>query len=135
MTDASRIQQKQTVMNSISVRIAVLVTVATFGILTALFVEGILTPRGFGIAGLLVIFGFAAIWYLMIRASARSNDAGGSPRESTNKTGRGLYFRVAVILALLIFSAWETRGGPWLPRLVGASILILFLIGTVRASR
>ena len=49
-------------------------------------------------------------------------------------TVKGVYIRVAVILALLVLSAWATKGGPWLPRLIGASMLVLFLIGTLRAT-
>jgi hypothetical protein len=122
-------------MKSINLQVAVVVTVTILGILTALFAGGMLTPRGFGVAGLLAMFVSGVIWYLRIKAEAQSiATEESSLKQSRRISARALYVRVAVILALLVFSAWETRGGPWLPRLIGASILLIFLVGTVRAS-
>lgn len=113
-------------------RVALLLTVIIIGVVAALFVGGVLTARGLGIAGLFAMFVSAAIWYFIIRSSlARPAETGEGLNESANRSSEGLYIRVAVILGLLVFSAWETRGGPWLPRMIGASVLILYLLGTV----
>lgn len=117
----------------VNLRAAVLTTLTILGTLIALFAGGILTPRGFGVAGILTMFICGAIWYFAVSSLDRSVERRVGRKESERLGSRGLYFRVAVILALLVFSAWETKGGPLLPRLIGGSVLVLFLIGTIRA--
>jgi len=111
-----------------NLRVAAVVTAGILGLLAALFLGGTLTLRNFGIAGLVVMAVSGAAWYFTLKSSPRRN-------QEAKMSVKGFYIRVAVILALLVFSAWATRGGPWLPRLIGASVLVLFLIGTLRARR
>jgi len=73
-----------------------------------------------------------AVWYFALKSFPRPVNANVTRNQSTKMTVKGVYIRVAVILALLVLSAWATKGGPWLPRLIGASMLVLFLIGTLR---
>jgi drug/metabolite transporter (DMT)-like permease len=120
-------------MRKTKLRAAVLMTVTILGVLVALFAGGILTPRGFGIAGLFAMLISGMVWYFAISSVDRPMERPLGQKETAGLGSRGLYIRVAIILTLLVFAAWETRGGPLLPRLIGASILILFLLGTIRA--
>ena len=111
------------------------VNVTILGLITALFVGGALTPRGFGIAGLAAMAACGAVWYFALKSFPRTVNANVTRNQGTRISVKGFYIRVAVILALLVFSAWATKGGPWLLRLIGASVVVLFLIGTLRARR
>ena len=108
------------------------VNIATLGLLTVLLLARMLTPRDFGIAGLAAMAVCGVVWYLALRSPTRlrSIPTGNQQGRSNSK---GFYIGIAVILALLAFSSWATRGGPWPPRLIGACVLLLFLFGTLRA--
>jgi len=118
----------------VAVVAAAVVNVTILGLIIALFLGGALTPRRFGIAGLSAIAVSGAVWYLALNFPPPL-DANVSRNQGTKINANGFSVRVAVILALLVFSAWATRGGPWLPRLIGASMLMLFLIGALRSRR
>jgi hypothetical protein len=112
--------------------LAAAVNIATLGLLTVLLLAAMLTPRGFGIASLAAMAVCGVVWYLALRPPnrLRSIPTGNQHRRSNTK---GFYVRITAILALLAFSTWATRGGPWPPRLIGACVLLLFLFGTLRA--
>ena len=118
-----------------NLRVAVVVQVTVLGLLTALLLGGTFTPRGFGIAGIAAMVVCGAVWYFALKPFPQPVNADVTRNQGTKISVKGIYIRVAVILALLVFSAWATKGGPWLPRLIGASMLVLFLIGTLRARR
>jgi hypothetical protein len=118
----------QGAMKNISLQLAVLVTATVLGLLTALFIGGILTPHSFGIAGLAAMVICGSAWYCALKPFSPS-DAGIFQRQSTTSRGKGFYLRVAAILIVVAFAVWATRGGPGLPRLIGASMLLLFCIG------
>jgi protein-S-isoprenylcysteine O-methyltransferase Ste14 len=113
----------------------VVVTLTILGLLTALLLGGTLTPRGFGIAGLAAMALCGAVWYFALKSFPRPLNANVTQNQGTKMSVKGFYIRIVVILALLFFYAWATKGGPWLPRLIGAAILVLFLIATLRARR
>ena len=42
--------------------------------------------------------------------------------------------QVALLLGAafwLVAAFWMTRGGPWIPRLIGAAMFVLFITGTM----
>lgn len=121
-------------MKNLSLRTVVVVTATVLGVLTALLIGGILTPRSFGIVGLasLVVCG-SALSFAIKNASPRNGRI--LQRRSTTVRAKGFYLRITAFLIVLAFAVWATRGGPWLPRLIGASMLLLFLIGTLSARR
>jgi protein-S-isoprenylcysteine O-methyltransferase Ste14 len=121
-------------MKNFNLRLAVVVNVTILGLITDLFMEGALTPRGFGIAGLAAVAVCGAIWYFALKYFPRTVNANVTRNKDTKMSVKGFYVRVAVIVALLAFSILATKGGPWLPRLIGASVLVLFLIGILRRS-
>ena len=122
-------------MKNASLRIAVVVTATVLGVLTVLGIAGMLTPRSFGIAGLAAMVVCGSVWYFAVKSVSRSTDASASQNQNTRTGGKGFYFQIAVFLIFLAFAAWATRGGPWLPRLLGASMLVLFGVGALRARR
>jgi hypothetical protein len=118
----------QGAMKNVSLQIAVVVTATALGVPTALLIGGILTPRSFGIAGLAAMVCVVPVWYCGFKYFSPL-DAGIFQRQSTTSRGKGFYLRVAAFLIVLAFAAWATRGGLWLPRLIGASMLLLFVQG------
>jgi hypothetical protein len=130
-----RSEISQGATKSFNIRVAVVVNVTSLGLITALFIRGVLTPRGLGIAGLAAMAVCGAVWYFALKSFPWPVNANIARNRGTKTSVKGLYVRVALILTLLVFSAWATKGGPWLPRLIGASVLVLFLIGTLRARR
>jgi hypothetical protein len=122
-------------IGKINLRSAVLLTAVIVSALAVLLVGGFLTPRGFGVAVVVVMTVGAFVLYVSLKSLARQQGSDTSPSQSAKKPAKGLYFRVAIILGLFVVSAFATRGGPLLPRLIGAGVLILFLLGTIIARR
>jgi hypothetical protein len=109
-----------------------LATALAMGILVVLEVNEILSPRGFAAWSVAVMAVAAAIWFLVLKSvrKMRSND---EPVSSPQIRGGG-YKKVFVATALavfLVFSLWGTRGGPWLPRLIGSCFLAALIIGNL----
>ncbi len=123
----------QGAMKNLTLRFAVVVTATFLGALVALINGGILTPRSFGIAGLAAMIVCGSMWYCALKYFSPV-DARVSERQSTTLEGKEFHLRLASFLIVLTFGAWASRGGPWLPRLVGVIVLLLFCIGA-RASR
>lgn len=119
------------VKNAETVAVSVVTTLAV-AVLVFLFVTGVLNPQSFAM-GCLVVMGISStIWYVLLKRGSKHADGFEitiEPRhQSSNKTK---HVKVAVILLWLVASFWITRGGPWPPRLIGASVVVLFLIGTM----
>ena len=112
--------------------VAFIANLIIVGLLAALAVGGVLTPRGFGITGLAALILCGLIWYVAAK-SVRPLNTSVILNQGTKTNDKGLYIRVAVVLVLLAFGA--TAEGPWWPKLIGASVLMLYLIGTLRARR
>jgi hypothetical protein len=121
-------------MKNLSLRPVVVVTATVLGVLTALLIGGILTPRSFGLVGLASLVACGSALSLAIK-NASPRDESILQRRSTTFRDKGFYLRIAAFLIVLAFAVWATRGGPWLPRLIGASMLLLFLIGTLYSRR
>jgi len=124
----------QGVMKNVRFQIAAAITAAVFAVLAALLTGRMLTPRVFGIAGLftLAVCGYA--WYRASKSYVSTN-AGLSQRRSPTWKDKRVYLRLAPFLIVLILAIWASRGGPWLPRLIGMSMLLLFCVGALRYRR
>jgi cobalamin synthase len=108
------------------------VTVGALGLLTALLIEGRLNQQTFAIGCVIVMVLAVVIWTVLLKRSnqpAGSSDGAGSSSPPNASKKKGL--QVALLLLFLALAFWMTRGGPWIPRLVGASMLVLFITGTV----
>jgi hypothetical protein len=121
--------------SKIGLWIIVLLTAVTVSALAAVMVLGLLTPRDFGIVAGGVTAAAAIAFYFCLKSFARQRGSNVTPTQSVRKSAKGLYLRIGIILSLFVVSALATRGGPLLPRLIGASVLILYLVGSVIARR
>jgi len=122
----------QGAMKKPSLQIMAVVTATVPCILAALLIGGILTPRSFGIATLAAMVVCGSVWYPALKYSSLV-DARIFECQRTTLRGKGFYLRLAPFLIILAFGAWATRGGPWLPRLIGATMLSLFFVGALRS--
>jgi hypothetical protein len=96
------------------------------GLLTALLIEGRLNQQTFAIGCVIVMVLAVVIWTVLLK---RSNQPAGSSSPPNASKKKGL--QVALLFLFLALGYWMTRGGPWIPRLIGASMLVLFITGTV----
>lgn len=91
--------------------------------------RGYLSPRQLGISFLLLV---GLVFALVAFGLTRGQLAQSQPPLSNDKppltVTRLRTLNVAVVFSILVLfvAAWETRGGPLLPRIVGAVINILF---------
>lgn len=101
--------------------------------LTVLLVLHIITGQNFAF-GCVALMGISVIvWSLLLKRSHAQSDSLSttSPSSSQDRTDKNKPVRAAILLLLLITSLWITRGAPWAPRLIGASVLVLFSIATL----
>jgi hypothetical protein len=106
------------------------VLVGALGLLTALFLEGRLNQQTFAISCVIVMVLAVIIWTVLLKRSNQPAEspegaASSGPRNASKKKG----LQVALLLLFLGVAFWMTRGGPWIPRLIGASMLLLFTTG------
>jgi hypothetical protein len=73
------------------------------------------------------------------RAKASAGVSPARPDDAMRKKLRGrirrLQFGVAFLALVFVYALWETRDGPLLPRVVGASINLLFQFTLIQAIR
>jgi hypothetical protein len=115
------------------VPICAVIAIAT---LVFLLLAGVIDWQVFGIANLGVMIVTAIAWHLVLKRESLHTD-GFKPTTPTDSRNwdRAKYIRVVVASVWLVVSLWLTRGGPWLPRLVGVSVLVLYLIATITRKR
>lgn len=112
----------------LAVFVATAVALATFGLL---FVMGTLNPRSFAIGCMLVMAASTIIGTFLLIRSNVTLDNPSAAASSVQKSNRKKYLQAAAFVLYLGGSLWITRDGPWVPRLIGASMLTLFAIGTI----
>ena len=96
--------------------------------------RGLLSPRGLAFV-VIAYVGCVAVAVFVILRNARARfqaSSGGSTdvaddatRKRFRKQIRRLQLGVAFFALVLLCALWETRGEPWLPRLVGAAMNFL----------
>jgi hypothetical protein len=113
-------------LNNLGVRLAIFANLMIVGLLTVLEVRGILTPRGFGIAGLAAMVICGIIWYFAAKSIGRSSAANAILASQGAKVGnRRVYLQGALFLVLTIFTA--TRQGPWWVKLIGPCVMLVYI--------
>jgi len=107
-----------------------IVIVGAVGLLTTLLIERRLNQQAFAIGCVIVMVLAVVIWTVLLkrpnRLAGSSEGAGSSSLPNASKK------KALQIVSLLLFLAlvfWVTRGGPWIPRLIGASMLLLVTAG------
>jgi hypothetical protein len=106
------------------------VIVGALGLLVSLLIGGRLNTQTFATSCLIVMVVGAIIWGALLRRSGRPVGVSGAvssvgPRNVSKKKA----LQVTFLLLFLIAVFWMTRGEPWIPRLIGASMLILIITG------
>jgi hypothetical protein len=106
------------------------------------FMLKILSPRGFGIAGLLsMIVGTAVLTLLMRKARQKfpatlaSQELDPDSRKRLRRSLRITKTYIAFLVFALIYGTWSTRGGPLWPRLVGIAINLCLTAALVNVVR
>jgi hypothetical protein len=109
-----------------------LVTALAIAVLVILMIREILAPQAFALCCVVVMVIAAAAWFLLLRSAKGTSQVESTMDSVRMQThGKSKIFIVAGIVIFLPLSLWMTRGGPWLPRLIGASFLIALLIGNL----
>ena len=128
------------------VAVYVLAIVVLAGIVIA-SLNGVLTSRGFGVAGFSFMVCFALIFTMVLRQpklGANNADnypsdpapaADSIPRQRTVRKIRQLQFLVAVLIFCLIYGLWNGRHGPVPPIVVGCVMNLAFTAGALLAIR
>jgi hypothetical protein len=105
--------------------------------------KGVLSPREFAFSGLIWWIAMFSAVLLLIRARKRSDEdfrreqiAKGIPAETLDRERcvrniRSLKRSTALFAVLLIYGTFATRGGPLLPRAVGAGFDIFIVAACV----
>ena len=104
-----------------------LITAFAVLLLVAWSVAGNLNPRMFAILCLVVV-GVSAIACTRV---LRSEPFVLAPQSSTPLRKVFYCVQIAIVLFLLWCELSGPRGAPWLPRIVGAVVLLVFLVGIV----
>jgi hypothetical protein len=90
---------------------------------TTLEVTGIVAPRVFAIFCLVAMVVAGIVSYRVFKSTASLPSLTDErPRLSERKR----WFVLAAVSIWLVLAFWLTRGEPWLPRLVGASVVLAF---------
>jgi len=108
------------------------VTMIAIAVLVFFVFTGSLAPRSFAIGCVIVMISSTFTWTFLLRRTAGDPEAlRATSNETVKITNKSKHVQVTLLLVLLVVSFWLTRGGPWVPRLIGAFMLVLFLIGTI----
>ena len=104
--------------------------------------KGLISPRALGFVlvayvacvALAVVFMYRNAWSkLKISDGTPSEAPDDAMRASYLRKIRRLQFGVAFFSFFLVAGLWESRGGPWPPRLVGATMNVLFQVAMIRS--
>jgi hypothetical protein len=70
------------------------------------------------------------VWTVRLKQSNRSTEIPDVATSSSSRSVSKKGVQVALLLLFLVAAFWITRGGPWIPRLIGAAMLVLFITAT-----
>lgn len=102
--------------------------VVTLALLAGL---GTLNTRSFAIGCLAVMAVSATVWFILLKRRNNEDTDSATPSSRVHKRTGKRHLLVAGVLIWLVLSFWITRGGPWAPRLVGASVLLSVLLAII----
>jgi|HubBroStandDraft_6_1064221.scaffolds.fasta_scaffold248322_2 hypothetical protein len=96
-----------------------------------LVVADVITPRVFGILCIIAMVSFGVVIYRILRTTVPSSSQAEKIIPAWSRRRR--WFVVSAASLWLVFALWNTRGGAWFPRLVGATVLISVVAALVIA--
>jgi cobalamin synthase len=106
------------------------IIVGALGLLTALLTGARLSQQTFAMGCVIVMVLAVITWTVLLKRSNGSPQSSDRATSSSSRnTGKKKGLQVGLLLIFLVIVFWVTRGGPWIPRLIGASVLILFTTG------
>jgi hypothetical protein len=103
--------------------------------------NGLISPRALGFVliayvacvAIAVISMYWNAWSKLRADSTLVEAPDDAMRTSYRRKIRRLQFGVAFFSFFLIAGLWESRGGPWPPRLVGATMNVLFQVAMIQS--
>lgn len=117
---------------NLNVAITVPVLIAALLSLLVLEIQGHLTPQRFAASCALVMISAVVLWSILLpRTGPLAETSTKPPSVDNRKLNKKKRLQIILVLLWLITATWITRGGPWLPRLVGAAMLLLFATGII----
>jgi hypothetical protein len=90
---------------------------------TTLEVAGVVAARGFAILCLVAMIIAGVAFYRVLKSVSTAPPAGERPLLSERKR----WYVLSAAFVWVVLASWLTRGGPWLPRLVGAAVVVAFV--------
>jgi hypothetical protein len=100
------------------------VLLGAIGLFTAFFLEGRVNQQVFAASCIVAMALAAVVWTAILKRAGRPAEA-----DAGTQAGKKKAVQIALLVLFLIVAFWMTRGGLWIPRLIGAFILLLFTIG------
>jgi hypothetical protein len=101
----------------------ILCLILTLAGLTTLEVAGVITPRVFAILCLAAIIILAVLTSRVFRTALLHST---KVEMRSGPSRRKRLYVLSAALVWLVIAFWLTRGQPWLPRLMGAAVVIAF---------
>jgi archaellum biogenesis protein FlaJ (TadC family) len=108
-------------------------------LITLAFIRGLLSPRGLGIALLVLVLTEAALFVRMVRRVASRSRLHHDPHsaDDAERKRRLLYIRLGKLALLLLFlllinGLFKLRDGPLMPLLVGIAMNVLVTFAVAR---
>lgn len=112
----------------LALALALAFAVAIVGVLAA---KEVLTPRVFAFCCICLMAVAAVAWFILLARAKKGNGIEGTTVLPRVQPRKAKIFVLIGITALLCVSLWVTRGGPWLPQLIGACFVIALVIGNL----
>lgn len=101
------------------------VLLGVIGLFTAFFLEGRVNQQVFAVSCVVAMALATVVWTAILKRSGRPSEV-----DAGTQVGKKKAAQVVLLVLFLVVAFWMTRGGPWVPRLIGASMLVLFIVGT-----
>ena len=121
-------------MNS---RIFVLIGLCTvIGVLVSLQLANAIGQQLFAIFVMAaMILAVAGLYILFKREKATNKDDREASPGNSQYTTKSKYVWTGLLALWVIFCFWMTKGQPWLPRLIGASVLVSYFVLRMKRKR
>ena len=100
------------------------VLLGAIALFTAFFLEGRMNQQVFAASCVAAMVLAAVVWTAILKSAGRPVEADDGTQVRKKKATQ-----IGLLVLFLVFAFWMTRGGPWVPRLIGAAMLVLFILG------
>ena len=109
---------------------APIVIVSILGLLVCLLIEGRLNQQSLAMGCVIAMVLAAAMWSVLLwRTNRLSGTSIATPSIDRRDVSKKRTVQIVVLLLFLVAAFWMTKSRPWAPRLIGACMLVLFMVG------